>query len=196
MLEDRAKGGCAAVVSGEIPVNFDDSARPLADRKVVMKVDYNNFEDNNFQIFKKVAETIKKHGSIAYAELSHFGIEKPVLEDGILPLGPVAYVKEDGTQVRAFDRQTMDKVKNDYAIAANYFKTAGFQGIFLHYGHGWMPGQFLSKRSNTRTDEYGGSIENRAGFLWRSSSSTRKCGKDFLIEIRLSGEENLMRNYY
>jgi 2,4-dienoyl-CoA reductase-like NADH-dependent reductase (Old Yellow Enzyme family)/thioredoxin reductase len=129
---------------------------------------------------------------MAIAELSHFGVEKPLLEDGILPLGPVAYTKEDGTQVRAFDKESMEKVINDFADAADYMRAAGFQGVFVHGGHGWMIGQFLSNRNNKRTDEYGGNVENRARFPMAILQAIReRCGSDFLIEIRLSGEENL-----
>jgi len=194
MIEDRAKGGCASVINGEIPVNFDDSLRPLGTRgkTEIVKVDYNDFESDDFKIFKRNADVIKRHGAVAIAELSHFGVEKPLLEDGILPLGPSAYTKKDGTQVRAFDRETMDKVKNDFAVAAEYFKKAGFQGVLVHGGHGWMIGQFLSGRTNKRTDEYGGSVENRSRFPIEILTAIReRCGKDFIIEIRLSGEENM-----
>jgi 2,4-dienoyl-CoA reductase-like NADH-dependent reductase (Old Yellow Enzyme family)/thioredoxin reductase len=194
MLEDRAKGGCASVVNGEIPVNYNDSLRPIMTAKgeLIKKIDYKNYEDPAFAVFKKSADVIKKHGAIALSELAHFGIEKPLLDDGIQPLGPVAFTKPDGTKVRAFDRETMDKVSHDFADAAGFMKAAGFQGVFLHFGHGWLVGQFLSKGINKRTDEYGGSIENRSRFPLEILKTVReRCGKDFMIEIRLSGEENM-----
>jgi len=195
MQEDRAKGGCAAVVNGEIPVNFDDSLRPIVageGKMINIKVDFKDFSTPAFAVFQRNAEVIKKHGAVAVAELSHFGIEKPLLEDGIQPLGPVAYIKPDGTPVKAFDAASMAKVQNDFADAAAFMQAAGFDGVFLHYGHGWMIGQFLSGRNNTRTDEYGGSIENRGRFPLAILKAVReRCGKDFLIEIRLSGQENL-----
>jgi 2,4-dienoyl-CoA reductase-like NADH-dependent reductase (Old Yellow Enzyme family)/thioredoxin reductase len=193
MYEDRARGGAAIVINGEIPVNFNDSLRPLPGPKPLFPtVDYNRRDTPEFAIFQRSAAVIRKHGAIASAEITHFGIEKPVLEDGILPLGPSAFTKPDGTKVRAFDRETMDKVKNDFADAAAFMQAAGFQAIFLHFGHGWMVGQFLSNRINKRTDEYGGSIENRARFPLEILEAVRKrCGSDFLIEIRLSGQENM-----
>lgn len=195
MIEDRAKGGCASVVNGEIPVNFNDSLRPIVvgeGKMLNVTVDYKDFNSPAFAIFRKNAEAIKKHGAIAISELSHFGIEKPLLDDGILPLGPVAYTKPDGTQVKAFDKESMAKVANDFADAAEYMKAAGFQGVFVHCGHGWLIGQFLSNRNNKRTDEFGGSMENRARFPLAILGAIReRCGADFLIEIRLSGQENL-----
>jgi len=153
MIEDRAKGGCASVINGEIPVNFDDSLRPLIvgeGKHIQIKVDYHNFDDPAFAVFQRNADVIKKHVAIGLAELSHFGVEKPLLDDGVLPLGPVAYTRKDGTQVRAFDKESMEKVANDFADAAEFMKAAGFQGVFVHGGHGWMIGQFLSNRSNKR----------------------------------------------
>jgi len=195
MQEDRAKGGCAAVVNGEISVNFDDSLRPIVageGKMISLKVDYKDFSSPAFAIFQKNAQVIKKHGAVAVAELSHFGIEKPLLEDGIQPLGPVAYTKPDGTPVRAFDAESMAKVAQDFAESAAFMQAAGFDGVFVHCGHGWMIGQFLSPRNNTRTDEFGGSIENRGRFPLQILKAIReRCGQDFLIEIRLSGQENL-----
>ncbi len=195
MIEDRAKGGCASVINGEIPVNFDDSLRPIIageGKALELSIDYKNLKDPAFPMFQKNASAIKKHGAVAIAELSHFGLEKPLLDDGILPLGPVSYTKEDGTPVKAFDEASMEKVANDFADAAAFMKAAGFQGVFIHGGHGWLIGQFLSPRTNKRTDAYGDSMENRARFPMAILQAVRdRCGDDFVIEIRLSGEENM-----
>ncbi len=195
MIEDRAKGGCASVIHGEISVNFDDSLRPIVageGKMVVLKVDFEDYTSGHFKAFEKNAAVIQKHGAIALAELSHFGIEKPLLDDGIQPLGPVAYTKPDGAPVRAFDRESMDKVSNDFVKAARFMQKAGFDGVFVHCGHGWMIGQFLSPLANKRADEYGGGIENRSRFPLEILQAIRTaCGPDFLIEIRLSGQENL-----
>jgi 2,4-dienoyl-CoA reductase-like NADH-dependent reductase (Old Yellow Enzyme family) len=113
-------------------------------------------------------------------------------DDGIPPLGPVAFTKPDGTNVRAFDEPSMAKVTNDFAVAAAFMQAAGFDGLFVHGGHGWLMGQFLSGRTNKRTDDFGGSIENRARFPLAILEAIRdRCGADFLIELRLSGQENL-----
>jgi 2,4-dienoyl-CoA reductase-like NADH-dependent reductase (Old Yellow Enzyme family) len=145
MTEDRAKGGSASVISGEIPVNFDDSLRPVVvgeGKFLSIVIDYHNYTDENFKSLSKNAQSIKKHGAVAIAELSHFGEEKPLLDDGILPLGPVSYTKPDGTPVKGFDKADMDKVANDFATAAVYMQKAGFDGVFVHCGHGWLIGQF------------------------------------------------------
>ena len=52
----------------------------------------------------------------------------------------------------------------DYVTACKWFEAAGWEGVMIHCGHGWLPAQFLSPQYNKRTDEYGGSFENRARF--------------------------------
>ncbi|MFH1650734.1 MAG: NADH:flavin oxidoreductase [Chloroflexota bacterium] len=69
-------------------------------------------------------------------------------------------------------------------------KQCGFDGSEIHSGHGYLGHQFLSPRSNKRTDEYGGSYENRTRFLRNTVIKAReKVGKDYVIGLRLSGEE-------
>ena len=66
----------------------------------------------------------------------------------------------------------------------------GFDSIFLHFGHGWLPAQFLSPHYNHRTDSYGGSIENRSRFPLRILETVRKAvGKDYPIDMRVSAYE-------
>lgn len=69
-------------------------------------------------------------------------------------------------------------------------KTLGFQVINLHGAHGWLLNQFISPRFNHRTDKYGGSMENRARFPIMVCDKIKEvCGKDMIIEYRLSGSE-------
>ena len=64
----------------------------------------------------------------------------------------------------------------------------------IHCGHGWLPAQFLSPMYNKRTDEYGGSFENRARFTVDLLKRVREAmGPDFMIEIRVSSSEHLKR---
>ena len=82
----------------------------------------------------------------------------------------------------------MDVVADHYADCAEILKNAGFDMVLLHGGHGWLLDQFISPKYNTRTDGFGGSLENRARFpLMVIDRVRRRCGENFLIEYRMSG---------
>lgn len=77
-----------------------------------------------------------------------------------------------------------------FAEAAERAKRAGADGIELHAGHGYLLNQFLSPYTNIRTDEYGGSLENRTRIVQEIISAVKeKCGHDFPISVRLTVDE-------
>ena len=84
----------------------------------------------------------------------------------------------------------MEKTIRDFCACAVYAKDAGFDGILIHGGHGWLFSQFFSPLENTRTDEYGGSLENRFRFPLEILRAVRAAvGEDFVIELRISGSD-------
>ena len=90
------------------------------------------------------------------------------------------------------DQTMMDKVCRDFATAALYMQAAGFDGVLLHAGHGWLFSQFLSPLWNKRTDRYGGSLENRARFPLAVFEAIRDAaGPAFLLEARISGRDGI-----
>ena len=98
----------------------------------------------------------------------------------------------DGNQVHGMTRQELYELADQYAHCARIAKEVGLDGIILHGGHGFLMGQFISRRFNHRTDEFGGSMENRARFPILVLQRIRQAvGEDFLVELRFSGEENL-----
>lgn len=86
----------------------------------------------------------------------------------------------------------MNVVADHFADCAEILKNAGYDMVLIHGGHGWLLDQFLSPLYNTRTDEYGGSLENRAKFpLMVVDRIRQRCGERFLIEYRMSGCEEI-----
>lgn len=86
----------------------------------------------------------------------------------------------------------MDEVVAGYVQTAKDAQSVGFDMIFLHFGHGWLVPEFLSPLFNKRTDEYGGSIENRMKFPLRILQEIRKAvGPYFPIEMRISADEHM-----
>lgn len=98
--------------------------------------------------------------------------------------------EETGEYCPMMDRAAMDRMLDDYRQAALNAVRVGFDQILLHLGHGTFPAQFLSPLSNTRTDEYGGSRENRCRFPVEIVKTVRDAvGPRVPIEVRVSGDE-------
>ena len=98
--------------------------------------------------------------------------------------------EETGEYCPMMDRAAMDRMLDDYRQASLNAIRVGFDHIMLHLGHGTFPAQFLSPLSNTRTDEYGGSRENRCKFPVEIVKAVREAvGPRVPIEVRVSGDE-------
>ena len=183
-LEAPARGGDAMVSVGELDVNFRDAVRiPLP------PVDFADPDSYAVHQVGEYARRIHRHGAIALLELCHAGAEKVPFDETQETVGPNDEVR-NGVHVRAMTRDDMDRIAGDFATAAQFAKNCGFDGVVIHGGHGFIFTQFLSSTYNKRTDEYGGSLENRARFPIQILKAIRDAmGKDFIIELRLSGDD-------
>jgi len=93
---------------------------------------------------------------------------------------------------REVTREEIEYMENQYSDAVGAARICGFDAVEVHSPHGYMIWEFLSPRTNHRTDEYGGSLENRMRFLRNIIVNTRKrIGPDFPFGIRLSGDEHM-----
>ena len=193
MCERRAAGGAAQVSTGEVCVNFEEGICSFVNRPKAFvpkgRIDYHDRSGEDYLLFKEYADRIKRHGAIALLEfcheLSYANVEEPYRR-----WGPDAFTRSDGVQVHALNESMMQKICDDFAVAAEFAKACGFDGMLLHGGHGFLFQQFISPLTNHRTDEYGGCMENRARFPLRVLDSVRQAGgEDFIIELRLSAED-------
>ena len=188
-LEGPAKGGNACVILGETDVNFTDADRIPGFRKFDFAKPEEDME--TFNAIKTYADRIKAHDCIALAELAHPGREKVPFSPEQEVIGPCATTNYAGFTARPMTKDDMDRIANDFAVAAVYMQKAGFDGVLLHGGHGFLFTQFLSPLINQRTDEYGGSLENRARFPKQIIQAVREAvGPDFLIELRIDGTDH------
>lgn len=187
MVENRAKGGFAAVSTGELPINNEEGTTLFMERAI----DMDDYEGEDFKKIKEYADRIKKHGALAYLEFSHEGAVAETKEPYV-PWGPDAYVREDGVQVYALNAEMMEKICNDYRKISRFAKACGFDGVLVHGGHGFNIQQFISPWTNHRTDEFGGSMENRARFPKMIFEAVREgIGEDMIIEFRMSAEDGV-----
>jgi hypothetical protein len=97
-----------------------------------------------------------------------------------------------GFQTHTLTPDEIGDIVQAFAKAAGRGKTAGFDAILIHGGHGYLIHEFLSPRTNRRTDEYGGNVEKRARFPAEIIREIRKeVGPDFPIMIRMNGDDFL-----
>lgn len=124
-------------------------------------------------------------------ELSHAGrgaVEKMNTKPAFCP----SYLPAEGCQpdIKVMDRKDMDWVRDRWAECAVRCKDSGFDMIMIHSAHNNLLGQFLSPSSNIRTDEYGGSLENRMRFPLEVIKAIRDAvGPNYPLEIRVSANE-------
>lgn len=142
-----------------------------------------------------ITEEIHRYGAKASIEISHGGAHAfEALLDGRSPIGVSTWpegVKPMGPSVpdvMVMDKEMLTKVKEQYLAAVGRCVMAGFDCVTIHLGHGWLISQFLSPVFNKRTDDYGGSFENRLRFPLEVLTAVREAfGKKIAIDARISG---------
>lgn len=186
--ELRAKGGAAAVTASELVVH------PETDASHMFHLDLKT--PGCLASWTFLADAIMRHGAVPSVELSHSGqyagtylVDKEK-KRGLSQFGPSDWVRPDGIPVKALTQEQLEDIIKAYGDTAALAKRAGFQMIMVHGGHGWLLNQFMSPAFNHRTDEYGGSFENRMRLTRRVLKSVREAvGPGFPIEFRMSGSE-------
>lgn len=187
--ELRAKGGAAVVTISEACVDYVNGK---SHGRLI-----NLCNPGVLAGLTNAARAIKRHGALASIELNHAGmlsdfdvIVSERQASSNCRFGPVDTILPDGTEVRAMDKARIAEAVDKFAKGAALVKRAGFDMLMLHAGHGWLIHQFLSRNTNKREDEYGGSMENRARLAIEVIDAVRAAvGKDFPIEIRFSAME-------
>ena len=179
--ELRAKGGAAAVTMSELVVH------PETDGSHMLHLDLAT-------VGSLAAFTFT--GAVPSVEFSHSGqyagtyMADKNKKQGLTQYGPSDGVRPDGMKVTALTKEQIADIVKRYGETAILAKRAGFEMIMIHGGHTWLLNQFISPYFNHRTDEYGGSFENRMRFTIEVLKEVRNAvGPMFPIEFRMSGSE-------
>lgn len=144
------------------------------------------YDDLHIEGHKRLAAELKKHGSLGIVQLHHAGMRSPKELIGQAPECP-SDNEDFGALVMTNER--VKAVIQDFIDGAKRAQICGYNGVQLHGAHGYILAQFLSAEINKRTDEYGGSFENRCRIFFEIIDGViTKCGNDFLIGVRLSPE--------
>lgn len=144
------------------------------------------FSDELIKDHQRLASKIKSYGSLAVIQLHHAGLRSPADLIGEAPVSSSESIKHGA---RALSIEEIGKLRDDFINAAVRAKKAGYDGVEIHGAHGYILTQFISSTINKRTDQYGGSLENRSRLLFEIVEGVRAvCGKNFLLGIRISPE--------
>ncbi len=180
----RAAGGVGLIVVQVAGVH--ESARYTS--HVLMAT-----EDACIPGFRRLADAVHGHGAAIVGQIFHDGRELMESMDGTLPvaLAPSAVPNERfHVMPRAMPIPLIEEIREGYASAARRLRDAGLDGVEVVASHGYLPAQFLNPRVNLRTDQYGGSPENRLRFLREVIAAIRaEVGREPVVGLRISIDE-------
>jgi dimethylamine/trimethylamine dehydrogenase len=177
----KAEGGWAAVCTEYCAVNLDSDEMPAVSARL--------WDDGDARSLALMCDEVHAHDALAGVELHHSGAHGLTSESRWPTVAPsqLASDLEPLVVPKAMEREDIRRVQDDWAAAARLARSAGFDIVYVYGGHSYLPTQFLSPFYNRRTDEYGGSLENRARFWLETLELVREAvGDDCAIAARIS----------
>ncbi|WP_431299238.1 NAD(P)-binding protein [Tabrizicola sp. BL-A-41-H6] len=187
MRRTKAEGGWGVIFTEQTEIHPTSEITPFIEQHL--------WEDKDIPALAAMADAMKSHGALAGIQLAYSGINGPNLYSREVPLavsgGPILTFTSDPVQARTMDREDIRNLRRWFRNAFRRSQTAGFDLICLYGAHGFgILQHFLSRATNQRTDEYGGSLENRSRFLREIVEEAREETKgELAISLRLSLHE-------
>lgn len=183
--EQRAMGGTGLIIVENACVDYPCGSNGTTQ----LRIDHDNYIPRLY----KLVETIHKHNTKIAIQLNHAGASAVEERIGMQPVSASDVPnKKNGAAPRALSKEEILHIVDCYAKAAKRAQIIGFDAVEIHAGHSYLINQFLSPLTNKRTDEFGGSYENRARFARLVLEAVRKeVGAQFPIIVRISADEFL-----
>ena len=185
----KAEGGWGVIFTEQTEMHHTSEITPFIELRL--------WEDQDIPALRKMSERMKSHGGLAGIQLAYSGINGPNLYTKEVPLAPTALpirtFTNDPVQARAMDKTDIKNLRRWFVNAAIRSKVAGFDLICLYGAHGFGIFQhFLSRATNQRSDEYGGSLENRSRFAREVINDMRDAVGDTIgLTLRVSLDETI-----
>jgi 2,4-dienoyl-CoA reductase-like NADH-dependent reductase (Old Yellow Enzyme family) len=193
-LGQFAIGGAGLVLTEATAVTPDGRISPR---------DTGIWNDEQGAAWSRIAAFIRSQGAAAGIQLGHAGRKGstfpawgtdergtvPAADGGWQPVGPTTEPFDGSAAPLALDEGAITRIVEAFANAATRAVTAGFDVVEIHAAHGYLLHQFLSPLVNTRTDRYGGTLENRARFLLRVVGAVRAVLGDRALFVRFSATD-------
>ncbi len=193
--EIQATGGAARVTTNDYPVSGGMSPGGGLDFRGPVDIEME-------KSLQEYVRTMHRHNTLAFLEFTHGGFpvrdyvdpDEETATPNARPLGNGKMAPPpmmgDGRTLAEISKEEIHQIIDDFASCCATAAQFGVDGVLLHGGHNKLIDQFRSLRHNKRTDEYGGSLENRARFCIELLEAIRaRCGSKLLLELRLSGDE-------
>lgn len=181
--EMRAKGGTGLIIMENVCVDHPSGSNGTTQ----LRIDQDNFIPRLFYF----CECIHKQGAKVALQLNHAGASAMKSRTGLQPISASNIPSKEGGEIpRPLAKEELAAIAEKYGDAARRAVTAGFDAVEIHCGHSYLLSQFLSPTTNKRTDEYGGSPQNRARFPKMVVEAVRRAvGPNYPIILRISADE-------
>ena len=187
MRNIKSEGGWGVVFTEQVEMHHTSEITPYIELRL--------WDDRDIKIVSKMADKIHEYDTLAGIELTYPGINGPNLYTKEVPMaataGPILTFTSDPVNAREMDKEDIRNLRKWFRQAARRSKIAGFDIICLYGAHGFGAIQhFLSRSTNHRIDEYGGSLENRSRLMKELTEEVMdEVGDTMAVSIRLSLQE-------
>ncbi|MEW9052775.1 MAG: NAD(P)/FAD-dependent oxidoreductase [Neobacillus sp.] len=182
--EERAKGGAGLIIVEFSCIDYEYGKGFINQ----LRID----DDRFIPGILRLVNAVHKYGTKLFMQIHHGGRQSSSQLIGgnqIVAPSPITCAAI-GEEPRELTNTEVKEIIDKYVLAAVRCKNAGVDGVEVHGAHGYLINQFLSPYTNLRTDEYGGSFDNRMKFLEEIILGIReKCGADYPVTVRLSVDE-------
>jgi len=177
-----SKGGAALLITGNTPVDrwhLEHAGNIVLD------------EQSDLSRVRQLASAAKSGGALALVQLAHAGRQTPeAINPQPLSISDVKLIYDGYGKPKPISESEIETVIGQYVSSALLAKEAGFDGVEIHAAHGYLLSSSLSPRINTRTDNWGGSLENRSRLLLSVVRAVRLAvGPQFIVATKLNSSD-------
>lgn len=186
--QERAKGGTGLIITSFCAVDPKGLGAPNQ---------LGAYDLSQVVGLKKISDSVHRYGGHVFLQLHHAGRAADPKVIGEQPIAPsaIACPLDIGGELetpREMTKQEIEEIVNKFVFSATIAKKANFDGVELHCAHSYLLNQFISPLSNRRSDEYGGTTENRVRVLKEIIKGIKnECGNNYPISVRLSGNDGI-----
>jgi 2,4-dienoyl-CoA reductase-like NADH-dependent reductase (Old Yellow Enzyme family) len=181
LMAELARGEVGLIISGHAFVSREGQAGPGQ---------LGAYAGELMPGLQRMTEAVHDAGGKIILQLAHAGCQASYKLTGLTPLGPSEYTPEKGAAAKEMSREEIQFTIESFAAAAERAKEADFDGVQIHAAHGYLLSQFLSPYFNKRTDEFGGSLENRIRLAAEVTRAVRETvGSAWPVLVKMNSED-------